>query len=143
MLAVSSYPKDYVDECRAQLAEQLRLYDGLLAAARDGGRKAPLNAAIEGFERVFFTTLVVVLDGYFAQRSRGLEGKDGNPLNEVRVLCTSLLQNDGRLLVDKGIKLKPETSVLHLEEGAEIRLDGEAFLRLSDAYFAEILHRYT
>ena len=58
----------------------------------------------------------------FLHRLTGIEGKDGNPLNEVRVLCNSILPNQGKLQVDKlpgwpnsagaSIKLPPEKSVL-------------------------------
>jgi hypothetical protein len=39
--------------------------------------------------------MVLGLDHYFLHRVRKLEGKDGNPLNEVRVICDSLTDNDG------------------------------------------------
>ena len=79
-------------------------------------------------------------------------GKDGNPLNEVRVLCNSILLNRGRLQVDKlpgwpnsagsGIKLPPEKSVLKLDVGDEVRLTEADFARLSKAYFAELEKRF-
>ncbi len=65
-------------------------------------------------------------------RLRGIEGKDGNPLNEVRVLCNSILLNKGRLQIDKlpgwptsagaSLKLPRETSVLKLKAGDEVKL---------------------
>jgi hypothetical protein len=91
---------------------------------------------------VFFNDLVFVLDGFFMHRTRAVEGKNGNPLNEVRVLCMSMLENGGRLGVDKTIKLKPESSVLGLSEGDEIRLTAEQFGTLADAYFAELDSRF-
>jgi hypothetical protein len=71
-----------------------------------------------------------------------MEGKDGNPLNEVRVLCTTLMENDGVLAADKQIRLRPETSVLHLAVGDEIRLTQGEFVRLAEGFFAEIEKKY-
>lgn len=39
-------------------------------------------------------------------------GKDGNPLNEVRILCNSIMNNNGIMSKDKTIRLNPEKSVL-------------------------------
>jgi len=41
------------------------------------------------------------VESYFVHRSRTLVKKDGNALNEVRVLCTSLMSNDGALEADR------------------------------------------
>jgi hypothetical protein len=84
------------------------------------------------------TTMVIVLDALFCHRSRTMEGKDGSPLNEVRVLCNSLMFHDGRLRADKSIKLSPAASVLKLQVGDEIRLNENDFRALGDASFAEI-----
>jgi hypothetical protein len=70
------------------------------------------------------------------------EGKDGNPLNEVRVLCDSLTDNDGVLVADKTIRLNPEKSILGLEVGDEIRLTEADFRRLADGFLAEVESRY-
>lgn len=66
------------------------------------------------------------------------EGKDGNPLNEVRIVCDSLMNNKGILRGDKQIKLTPEKSVLKLNIGDRIRLTEAEFGRLSAAFFGEL-----
>lgn len=71
-----------------------------------------------------------------------MEGKDGNPLNEVRVLGNSIMHDDGVLTVDKTIKLKAATSVLGLEYGDPIRLTADDFARLAAAFFTELERRF-
>jgi hypothetical protein len=100
--------------------------------------KARYDAAAEAFEPVFFNNMVHVLDNYFVHRSRTLEKKDGNALNEVRMLCTSMVSNDGRLAADKQIKLNPEKSVLGYKVGDVIALRENDFQLLAKAFFAEI-----
>jgi len=88
----------------------------------------------------------------FVHRLSGIEGKDGNPLNEVRVLCNSILLNRGKLQIDRlpgwpnsavaGIKLPPEKSVLRLKGGDEVRLSEVDFERLSKAFFAELEKKF-
>jgi len=56
-----------------------------------------------------------------------MEGKDGSPLNEVRVLCNSLMFHDGRLRADKSDQAEPGRSVLKLQVGDEIRLNENDF----------------
>ena len=138
---MKKYPKDYIAACRARVDADLRAY-------RDGVGKA----ATKEFEARFFNDQVLLLDYMFVHRLTGIEGKDGNPLNEVRVLCNSILLNRGRLQVDKlpgwpnsagsGIKLPPEKSVLKLDVGDEVRLTEADFARLSKAYFAELEKRF-
>jgi len=89
----------------------------------------------------------------FVHRLSGIEGRDGNPLNEVRVLCNSILLNQGKLQVDRlpgwpnsavsGLKLPPEKSLLKLQVGDEVRLTEADFVRLSKAFFAEIEKKYS
>jgi hypothetical protein len=87
--------------------------------------------------------MVLALDEYFVHRLRGQEGKDGNPANEVRLLAASIIENDGRLVADKQIKLPPESSVLGLAAGDEIWIDADAFRRLADGFFAEVEQRFS
>lgn len=140
MLCVNSYPQDYIDGCRSRMESQLAAYNALVAAARanPGPRKSAVASAVDSFESLFFGHLVVVLDSAFVHRSRTLELKDGNPLNEVRMLCNSILHNRGVLAADKTIKFNPAKSILKLQVGDEISLTEADFVRLSSAFFAEI-----
>ena len=104
--------------------------------------KSQLDNALEAFEPQFFNNLVLVLDTLFVHRTRALEKKDGNPLNDVRVLSNSLLQNEGVLLADKTIKLDAAKSVLGYRVGDEIRLNEADFHGLSTAFFSEIESKY-
>ncbi|HYS73567.1 MAG TPA: hypothetical protein VEO96_06270 [Thermoplasmata archaeon] len=141
MLGMKKYPKDYIAACRARVDADLRAY-------RDGVGKA----ATKEFEARFFNDQVLLLDYMFVHRLTGTEGKDGNPLNEVRVLCNSLLLNRGRVQVDRlpgwpnsassGMTLPPEKSVLKLEAGDEVRLSEADFARLYKAFFAELEKRF-
>jgi hypothetical protein len=143
MLSRTSYTREYVDACRERTASEVAAYRHLVATARaEAHDAARLDAAIAAFEPKFFNTLVIALDGSFMHRARGREGKDGNPLNEVRVVCESLMTNAGALTADKQIKLLPETSVLGYRVGDEIELGEAQFERLSEGYFAEIARRY-
>ncbi len=88
----------------------------------------------------------------FVHRLTGVEGKDGNPLNEVRVLCNSILLNRGKLQVDRlpgwpnsagsGIKLPPERSLLKLKVGDDVKVTEAEFVRLSKSFFAELEKKY-
>ncbi len=59
------------------------------------------------------------------------------------MLCNSILQNEGVLSADKTIKFKPETSVLKLQIGDEIRLDDAQFSLIFRAFFTEIQQKFT
>lgn len=137
MLAKSSYPQEYIDGARAQIAARISAFDALSKAVDKGGA-----VALADFETLYFNDLVFVLDVFFTHRTRGVEGKNGNPINEVRVLTMSFLENGGHLGVDSTIKLKPETSVLGLQVGDEIKLTAADFTRLADAYFDEMDSRF-
>lgn len=64
--------------------------------------------------------------------------KDGNPLNEVRMICNSILLNHGVMFADKTIKFNPAKSILKLQVGDEIKLTESDFVHLFAAFFAEI-----
>jgi hypothetical protein len=129
MLMVSSYGRDHVGACRAKVAAQLAGYRTLPAA------KPP---DIGAFERRCFNHMILALDRGFVHRGRTREGKDGNPLNEVRMLYDAIMENQGRMSATKTIRYKPETSILKLKPGDEIRLNPDEFARRSAAFFNEV-----
>ena len=133
MLANNTYPQDYIDACRSRVSAQQKAY---AKAAKAGGD------SLEALEPEFFNNMVIVLDHYFAHRTRGIEGKNGNPLNEVRVITNSLMEHGGTMTGEKSIKLAPETSVLGIAEGERIAIGAGDFERLANAYFAELQERF-
>lgn len=135
MLCVNSYPKHYIDACRSMLDHQMMAYREVVLTAE--------ARTVVGFEARFFSHMVVVLDRYFVHRTRGLEGKDGNPLNEVRMLCNSILENEGTLAADKTIKYDPVKTVLGIPIGARIALKEPDFNRLAAAFLAEIEAKFS
>jgi hypothetical protein len=86
--------------------------------------------------------MILALDHYFVHRGRTMEGKDGNPLNEVRMLCDAIMENKGRMSANKTIRYKPDTAILKFKVGDEIRLDADDFARLSAAFLDEIEKKY-
>jgi len=124
MLLRTGYDRHYVATCRESV-----------------------GAAVEELRRVqagsaAWNQLVPALDRWFGIRNPRVEGRDGNPINEVRVIAESVTEHGSVIVVPKGIKLAPETSVLGFEEGEEISLDGDAFERLFDAFLAEVEEKF-
>jgi len=143
MLSVNKYSQKYLDDCRSKIDMQLSTYKKLVNTARkQASDKESINAAIGSFELNFFNNLVLALDNLFANRSRALEGKDGNPLNEVRLLCNSIMNNNNRLVADKQIRFDPAKSVVKYKTGDEVCLNEAEFTRLSKAFFYEIEDKY-
>jgi hypothetical protein len=143
MLGVKKYPKKYVDACRTRVDADLAAYRKIAAAARKqsaaGTRR---NAPSTVFEAAFFSDQLLLLDYYFVHRLRTMEGKDGNPLNEVRLLCVSILENNQVMVTEKSIKYSPERSVLKYQAGDEIQLNEQGFVLIAKAFFAELRKKY-
>jgi hypothetical protein len=85
---------------------------------------------------------VIALDSCFVHRSRGQERKDGNAMNEVRVLVSSLQLHDGIMTAERGIRLDPARSVLGIEYGDRIRVGAEGFQRLAAAFLDALQATY-
>jgi hypothetical protein len=131
MLARSSYDQPEIDAARATVRAQLDAFDRL-----------PAGPERDAFAPVFGGLVVVALEAAFMHRARGKEGKDGNPLNEVRVLAGSILAGDGVMGADKTIKMKPEATVLGLAPGDALALSRDDVARLAEAFFAELETRF-
>src|SRR5690349_6964661 len=129
MLGRKSYAGKYVSACRARLDAQL--------AAHAKIQSTP------AFDRELFANLVLALEMSFVHRLRGVEGKDGNALNEVRMLSTSILEHDAVLTADNTIKYDPAKSVLGFRIGDRIAIDADGFRRLAKAFFAELTKKFT
>jgi hypothetical protein len=128
MLGVKTYDQSYIDASRTATAARIAAFDKL----DDPG----------AFESVYFNTMVLALDHMFMNRLRGVEGKDGNALNEVRVLANSIMENDGVMAADGQIKFK-DGSITDFEVGDRIGLSADDFRRLSAAFLVEIEARYS
>jgi hypothetical protein len=141
VLGRENYTKEEIDTGRAMVEADLRAY-----------RRLPDAAKTKEFEAVFFNRAVQLLDYMFVHRLRAVEGKDGNPLIEVRVLCNSILLNEGKLQVGtppewpmsagRSLKLLPEKSVLKLKVGDVVKLSEADFVRLSKAFFTALEEKY-
>jgi hypothetical protein len=136
MLGMRNYPQEYIDACRSRVDSDLTAYRSFVASTRSQ------RAASKAFEATFFNNMMLLLDTFFVHRLRTVEGKDGNPLNEVRVMCDSMLHNNSIMSPDKTIKLSPERSILKYRVGDEIKMNEDDFLLLSKAFFAEIESKY-
>jgi hypothetical protein len=121
MLSVKSYDAAYVEQCRNRIA-------AALSAIPDNP--------------IALNELVVAIDASFVHRMRGLEGKDGNPLNEVRMLANSILTNQAVLAADSTIKYSPQMAVTGVSVGEAIALDKSGFERLVAAFLHEIRLRF-
>jgi hypothetical protein len=120
MLLRTGYDRHYVADCRESVG----------AAVAELRRVGAGSAA--------WNQLVPALDRWFGIRNPKVEGRDGNPINEVRAIAESVTEHGSVMAIPRGIKLSAESSVLGFEEGEEITLDGDAFERLLDAFLAEV-----
>ena len=139
MLAVTRYPEVYVQLTASKVDEQIAAYRALAAAVQGHARA---EAALAAFAPGHFNAMLLALDHHFMHRMRGAEGKDGNPLNEVRLLGDALMEHEGVLTENKTIRYDPAKSVTGLKAGETVALDAATFERLARAYLAEIGKRF-
>ncbi len=134
MLGKSSYPTAQVAAARAEFAALARTWRGV-AAKSEAGARAEAEAQV-------FAQMVVALEGWFVHRLRSVEGKDGNALNEVRLLALGVTANGGYFPSDGVIRWKPEASVTGYRAGDRIRLSEAVFSRLAGVYLDRIAAKF-
>jgi hypothetical protein len=141
MLGRKTYTPEEIDHGKAVIAEQLAAYR---AVVKTLGSKADkkADAVLAAFEPLFFNNLVLALDRPYVHRVRPVTGKDGNPLNEVEIICDSLMTNNGVLRPSTVLKLVPDESVAKIQFGETIRLTADQFERLSTAFFEELERKF-
>lgn len=125
----TSYTRDEIESCRDRC-------DSLLAAW------AANEVDDTTLESLVFGQAVVVLHTWFGHRSRELEGDDGNPLTEVRVIAGSIIDNDGVLHVEGPGTWVPARTVLGLDVGDDVEVTADGFERLAAAYLAAVEATY-
>lgn len=136
MLAVSRYEPEYIAACKARMDAHLAAWRAMVAAVGAG-------PAVKAFEHECFNNMVLALDNCFLHRLRGAEGKDGNPLNEVRMMCGSLTHGGDRMTADRTIKYHPEKSVLGYRLGDTLALTADDFEKLAGAFLDQIALKYS
>src|SRR3569623_3619035 len=96
MLARTTYPIAYIDAVNARVDRVLKAFDKAKPA--------------EPFASEALLDVILGLEMAFVHRLRANEGKDGNPLNDVRMITASMLEFGGELTVDKTIKWQTAAS---------------------------------
>ena len=135
------YTRAELDRARAAINSQLTAYRDLVSAVA-ATKDERASSAVAAFVPLFFDNMTLVLDRYFVNRLRAVAGKDGNPLNEVEMICDSLMNNDGVMLASNVINLIPDQSVVQLQVGDPIELNLADFERLSGAFFADLERKF-
>jgi hypothetical protein len=130
MLSVKQFTKEYISSCKKKIKADTEVFKKLAS---------PTDA----FENTYFNNMVLILETMFIHRMRGQEGKDGNPLNEVRMIANSILNHSNKLLDDSTIKYHAEKSILKIRLNQEINLSSIDFIKLSGAYFNEIEKKFS
>jgi hypothetical protein len=140
MLGRKDYTRAEIDTGKKTIEQQLGAHRKL-AKELSGTNSVK---ALESFDAHFFNNMTLVLDRLFVHRLSGpdYEGKDGNPLNELRIIVDSLISHDGKMRADNKIKLPPDSSIVGLDVGDTIKLTEDDFKRLSKAFFDELEQRF-
>ena len=138
MLGRKDYTREEYDHARDAIGAQIAAYKHLVGDDPEAAGQPDRQE----FDGLFFNNMTLVLDRYFVYRLRLAAGADGNPLNEVEMICDSLMNNDGMLRGNSVIAYLADLSVLRIKLGERIRITEPDFERLSTAFFAELERRF-
>lgn len=127
-----TYEQAYVDACRARSETQVAVFRW----ARYGV-DAQEDARFDDLESEYFNNMLLVLDGYFAQRDPRREGPGTRALAEARGLARALVLNGGTVLDDSS-EGGPDSTILGYRPGDPVRLTSDQYARLSNTFFTEI-----
>ena len=128
MLGRKNYPREYIERCQRDIEAQIAEFNEL----------PPVPAT---FATRLAGHLVIVMDACFMHRVRALEGKDGNALNEVRVLSQSLMYGD-TVIEDSTVTWDKDRMVLGLMKGDDLALSISDVDKLQQAFFERMLDVY-
>lgn len=128
MLGRKNYPREYIERCRRDVEAQIEEFNDL----------PPVTST---FARRLAGHLVIVMDACFVNRLRATEGKDGNALNEVRLLAQSLMYGDV-VVDDSTVTWTKDAMVLGLTKGDDLELTISDVDRLQRAFFAQMIDKY-
>ena len=142
MLGRKEYTRDEFEHGKAAVGEQLASYKKLASVLVGETADETVRSAFGDFQVPLFNNMTLMLDRLFVHRLRMVTGKDGNPLNEVEMICDSLMSNNGILREKSPIKYVPHQSVVKLDIGDQIRLTAEEFEPLTSAFFAELESKF-
>jgi hypothetical protein len=125
----------HVRATRDEIAAQVKAYRDLVGAASkaSGMSLARIDAALSAFEPAFFNNLLVALDARFPGGACC-----GGARAEVRLLAHSLLVHGGVLTAHTAIPCDLDASVLRLDAGERIALNGDDFAALSAAFLDQV-----
>lgn len=143
MHARKTFTTDEIARAKAVIDAQLKAYRAVADAAEISPNDEDLNEAVDYFNSMFFNNLVLVLDRFFVDRDRSVVGTAPNPLNELEMICDSLMYNDGVFRTDTDAAYSVDDSMLNFAPGQRIILDVDEFTRLSAAVFVELDERFS
>jgi hypothetical protein len=95
VLGRKTFTREELDHAKASVGAQRASYETLVEAIAGATPDDDVEHALEAFEGLFFNNMVLVLDRPFVHRVRMVTGKDCNSLNEVEMLCDSLIPRTG------------------------------------------------
>lgn len=132
MLGRKTYTPREIETGRRMVDQQLAAYRNLPGP----------HDAVTALEPVLFNTALLALDRLFVHRLRAVAGSDTNPLTEVAVLASSLLDHDGVVQPLSPVRYDAARSVLGLQVGERIEITAGDFEKLADAFLTEVHTRF-